>query len=77
MKINTMPNFSSIKTEKSKKEKDSFSNILEDVLNVRYKELEEIKIQIKNIKKNTNHKKNRLILEKFIIEIEKEQGIKH
>ena len=74
---NTIPNFSKIKTEKCKKEKDNFKNILEDVLNVRYKELEEIKIEIKNIRKNTTHKKNRLLLEKFIVEIEKEQGIKH
>lgn len=77
MIINRVPNFSNIKTENVKKEKDSFSNILEDVLNVRYKELEKIKVEIKKIKKNTSHKKNRLLLDEFIIEIERKQGISH
>lgn len=65
------------KTETNKKHIGFADNLMQEVLKARYTELEEIKSIINSAKKNSKHKCNVLLLEKFIVEIEREQGITH
>ena len=57
--------------------KESFEDILEAVKKKNYSELEEIKASLRVHLKKSECKANKLMLEKWIIEIEDLQGIKY
>jgi len=58
-------------------DKKSFTNIFEVVKQKNYSELEEIKASLRVHMKKSECKANKLMLEKWIIEIEDLQGIKY
>ena len=65
------------KEEIKKDKKTDFINIFEVVKQKNYSELEEIKASLRAYMKKSQCKVNKLMLEKWIIEIEDLQGIKY
>lgn len=64
-------------SEIQKDKKTNFINIFEVVKQKNYSELEEIKASLRVHLKKSECKSNKLMLEKWIIEIEDLQGIKY
>lgn len=64
-------------SEIQKDKKTNFINIFEVVKQKNYSELEEIKASLRVHLKKSECKSNKLMLEKWIIEIEDKQGIKY
>ena len=50
-------------------------DIIEKVSQNKYRELEQIKVLLKDILKHSTHMQNKRLIEKWIVEVEKEQGI--
>ena len=56
--------------------KTRFSDdIIEKVSQNKYRELEQIKVLLRDILKHSKHMQNKRLIEKWIVEVEKEQGI--
>ena len=64
-------------SEIPKDKKTNFTDIFEVVKKKNYSELEEIKASLRVHMKKSECKANKLMLEKWIIEIEDKQGIKY
>ena len=78
-KINIKERNTNVKLEKAEivRDKTNFIDIFEVVKKKNYSELEEIKASLRVHLKKSKCKANKLMLEKWIIEIEDKQGIKY